>query len=375
MQEVEPVERHTLSVPARESTRSPAGRSPRRAIPSLDGLRAVSIALVIIAHVATDEFSGVRALGSLGVRVFFVISGFLITTLLIAEKERTGTIDLARFFLRRTLRIFPPYYFYIGVVAILLALGVGSAPNVRFLPALTYTTNWFSPRAGWLGHSWSLSVEEQFYLCWPFCIVLVGMVRARSAAIAVLLFSSAVRCLIYVLTKDGLKADGFNFDFIAAGCLLALLEPEIRDSARWRRLLQGFAFPALAIVALLLHLLFVDQIRWRFLAEMVVIQPVQAVCLALFLAWCVARPESAMGRVLNTRILRRLGVASYSIYLWQQLFVGDEVVLPWYGKVACALAAGAAGYIVVEKPVLALRKRIEPPPSSASAARNPVVGA
>ena len=135
-------------------------------VPCLDGLRGISVCLVLLAHLSgTRELtSGARlpdlyGLGNLGVRVFFVISGFLITLLLLHERAKTGRISLLRFFLRRALRILPAAFLYIGVILVLGAMGsIVLAPGDR-LHALTYTVNYHHLRSWYVSHLWSLSVE------------------------------------------------------------------------------------------------------------------------------------------------------------------------------------------------------------------------
>jgi hypothetical protein len=136
-------------------------------IPSLDGLRAISIGLVLFGHLLGTsgfflplEANKHLALGELGVRVFFVISGFLITNLLLTELAAAGRIHIGRFYLRRTFRIFPPYYVFILVLALAaLARWIELAPGDLF-HTLTYTSNYDATRSWNVGHTWSLSVEE-----------------------------------------------------------------------------------------------------------------------------------------------------------------------------------------------------------------------
>src|SRR4051812_33530313 len=142
-------------------------------IPSLDGLRAISIAFVLFAHLAgTRNFPASRVVGkivdfgALGVHVFFVISGYLITRLLLEELERRQRISLGRFYLRRTLRIFPPYYAFILALVAAQALGWLQLASRDVMHAMTYTSNYYLERSWFTGHTWSLSVEEQFYLLW-----------------------------------------------------------------------------------------------------------------------------------------------------------------------------------------------------------------
>ena len=166
-----------------------------RLIPSLDGLRALSVVAVILGHTESAlldriPFSASFRNGGQGVAVFFVISGFLITHLLIKELRREGQISLHRFYLRRTFRIFPPFYFYLLVVAFLSLLQKVPVKATSMLAAATYTWNYVPSAEGWiLGHSWSLAIEEQFYLLWPACMAYFSRRTNLSIAAGVILLS------------------------------------------------------------------------------------------------------------------------------------------------------------------------------------------
>lgn len=147
-------------------------------IPSLDGLRAISILLVLASH--SNRSPGYPAalawLGSwskLGVLVFFVISGYLITLLLLDEEARNGRISLREFYIRRVFRIIPAYWTYILSVALLSITGVIEILPMSFVTALTFTTHIIPVEVSWeLGHTWTLALEEIFYLCWPVTFLL-----------------------------------------------------------------------------------------------------------------------------------------------------------------------------------------------------------
>ncbi len=202
-------------------------------IPSLDGLRAISIALVLIAHLAgtrnfplsevTGNFWG---LGEFGVRVFFVISGFLITGLLMQELNgEGGRIRLGRFYLRRTLRIFPPYYSLLAALGIASLLGAVTLAPHDLAHSATYTSNYDLGRSWFVGHTWSLSVEEQFYLLWPAVLLMAGLRRGFFIAAAVVLLSPFIRVAEWELFRSAGAGVGMRFetvaDSIATGCLLA----------------------------------------------------------------------------------------------------------------------------------------------------------
>ena len=159
-----------------------------RLIPSLDGLRAVSICLVLLAHASwflpvwltrTSPFRYIVGSGTNGVAAFFVVSGFLITSLLLNEQQKTGSISLKRFYFRRTLRIFPPYYAFMLVMLGLWATHFVNLDPAAVKAALTYT--WalipLQQESGLIAHCWSLSIEELFYLLWPLtCCFFLGSI-------------------------------------------------------------------------------------------------------------------------------------------------------------------------------------------------------
>jgi peptidoglycan/LPS O-acetylase OafA/YrhL len=199
-------------------------------IPSLDGLRAISISMVVASHSAlclsithpewfemrlsSLALSTLNLSGRLGVNVFFVISGFLITTLLLKDGH------LGRFYFRRTLRIFPPFYAYLIVVLVLVGFGIISVPTTDLIAGFTYTENYFATKDGWyLLHAWSLAVEEQFYLILPAMMLLTK--RPLFPLLAMIL-CPLIR-LYYVSHGGPVIEQGFETvaDSLAAGCLLA----------------------------------------------------------------------------------------------------------------------------------------------------------
>ncbi len=160
--------------------------APGEKIDSLDGFRAVSILLVVFGH--ADKSWGMPAWLSVsleflvhqqaGVMIFFVISGFLITNLLLDEKRATGDVNIQRFYGRRLLRILPVNYLYIGFVFCLWTSDPHAFSGSAFLHALTYTFNFAANDSWLLGHLWSLSIEEQFYLLWPNVIFFPVQIRS-----------------------------------------------------------------------------------------------------------------------------------------------------------------------------------------------------
>jgi peptidoglycan/LPS O-acetylase OafA/YrhL len=343
----------------RERSRQEGGR-----IACLDGLRAVSIGLVLLGHLrGTRGFapSLVPAGGAeLGVRVFFVISGFLITSLLLKEWERTRTISIREFYVRRVYRIFPAFYVFFGCVLLLQALSLLHLQPHDALAAATYTVNYHPQRSWWIGHLWSLSVEEQFYLLWPLLLRLAGPERGVWAATAAVLAAPFVRVGLWVLAPTLRPTIGEAFptvcDALAIGCVLACLRDRLEASPRYLAFLQARAFLLLPALALLVA----TTLRRHMAADFLFGQSFCNVAIALFIHRCVRFPGGLPGRVLNARPLVLVGSLSYSLYLWQQLFLNrgaHSLVTAFPLNVALAFAAACASHFLVERTFLRLRER------------------
>lgn len=338
----------------------------------LDGLRAISIGLVLVEHLfGTRGFPvsiemaqrlHLSSIGRLGVQVFFVISGFLITTLLFREADQTGTIRLTRFYFRRSLRIFPAYYLLVAIVAVLSTLGLMELLEGDLFHAWTYTTNYHAPRGWWLGHAWSLAVEEQFYLLWPAALVALGRRRALGLAAAIVLAVPVIRSVQFAWIPGSARLIGETFhtvaDSLAVGCLLAGVRGWLASSPAWvgfRRSPWSVLAPLIAVaVPVLLN----SRPQARHLWGTTLTNLSIAACIDLVLsgAW----PRTL--RVLEIGWIVRLGAWSYSIYLYQQLFLNPKspssgVGFPW--NLALALGAAALSYHLVEGPCLRLRERWE----------------
>jgi len=353
-------------------------------IPSLDGIRAVSIGLVLFGHLLGSrgfffslEVDKHLAPGELGVRIFFVISGFLITNLLLAEAAKNGRIHIGRFYLRRTFRIFPAYYVLVlALFAAELAGWIALAPG-DLIHALTYTTNYHPTRSWNVGHTWSLAVEEQFYLLWP-ALLLLGRRRALWIAALFVLAGPLIRLGLWELTVAAREGIGHRFetiaDSVAIGCVLSGARSWLHRQALYRRVLSS-PWLVLAPVILLLSGELSQHPRINLLLGF----SFQNVLIVLCIDRWVTYPSGAIGRALNSPPVVFIGVISYSIYLWQQLFLNRYAVSwPTTFPVSIALVFGAAliSYYVIERPALRFRQRIEHVlfPGRAGAARaEPVV--
>lgn len=342
--------------------------SPR--IPSLDGLRAVSILLVLVSHLAyTNHFvfsspSILRWLdvGSLGVRVFFTISGYLITRLLLQELDTHGTVYLPRFYLRRALRIFVPYYFYVLVVLLVHSFGWVQLTSQDVFHAFTYTVNYYPDRSWVIGHGWSLSVEEQFYLLWPAILLLAGRRRGLKLALTFFLLVPFFRLFYYFTVPSFVDYElGYRFetsaDAIAIGCLLAGSQEWLLQNQRVQTLLHSKILILIPGMVLWLNYLNPDWKRAHLISP-----SLENFGIALCLLWCLSYPNGRVGRMLNARGLIFLGQMSYSIYLWQQLFTdyrGTSLLSTFPVNVGLIAVTALVSFFLVERPSLKLRGWLE----------------
>jgi peptidoglycan/LPS O-acetylase OafA/YrhL len=334
-------------------------------IPSLDGLRALSIAFVLLGHLGgTAGFPiparavSFFAIAELGVRVFFVISGFLITGLLFSEIERTGTISLPRFYLRRTLRILPPYYSMLLCIGLASTTGVIDLKPGDLLHAVTYTTNYHADRAWSLGHTWSLAVEEQFYVLWPAALLLLGPKRGLKIAVAIILLAPLVRLGEWYAGWRELIGNSFETvaDALATGCVLAGARQALWRDARYRRLLTSRWFILVPLIPLALSALSRPRI------DFAVATTVSNLCIAATIDWCVRFHQGRVGRILNAAPIAFVGVLSYSLYLWQQPFINrtsDAATARFPLSLLLAAACALVAYYAIERPSFAFRTRVE----------------
>ncbi len=312
-------------------------------IPSLDGLRAISISLVIFGHLlsARHGSTAISVYSNTGVRIFFVISGFLITTILLNEHSQTGTISLREFYLRRAYRIFP------AACVFVLAILIFFWRSLRWYDVaamLFYMVNFDGARPWMIGHLWSLSVEEQFYFLWPSVLrkwyqhrvpILLGVCALAP------LYSSV--CYFYKLPSGGYGTFPSVADNLAVGCLAAMLSqriPKINGPAAFIMTSIVIAVP-----------LFAANTPLRTLLMLFILWPVMHLSIAGLVLHVVRTPY----RFLNSLPIVWLGKISYSLYLWQQVFCFNPSLNQGYRFVPVALLVACLSYYLVEQPALRLR--------------------
>lgn len=355
-------------------------------IPCLDGIRAMAISLVLFSHLVgasglevPESWHRFLDVGQLGVRVFFVVSGYLITTLLLEEHRRYGTVSLTHFYFRRTFRIFPAFYVFVVALMLADALGWVALHDGDVLHALTYTTNYHRDRSWELGHLWSLAVEEQFYLLWPLMFLLLGVRGAIAMAAAYLVIAPVVRVVTWQLYPEQLPGIGETFqtvaDAIATGCVLATARAWLAERPAFLALQRS----PWTVVSLVLLIFVINHHAGSITISYPVGETALNVCIALFIDWCLRNPSSRLGAFLEWRPIAYVGVLSYSLYLWQQPFTNrerDALVTSFPINLLCIVVAALASYHLIEKPFLAWRQRLEGllPRRQPRAAHVPVAG-
>jgi peptidoglycan/LPS O-acetylase OafA/YrhL len=346
----------------------------RRHVPALDALRAVSVLLVITVHVHFGHWAWLGGVN--GVTIFFVISGYLITTLAIREEAESGKLSIPAFYARRTFRIFPMYYLTIGIYAILiLGLNVSPDKTANFIAVLPYHLTYLSEVPFFFGihgaqasiplyHAWSLGIEEKFYLFWPCLIFLVPTpaLRRLTVCAALLVLAAAAPRLI------SLGALFFPYFHILAGCFLAISLSDERIFKRLRFLGTGKWFWIFAGLLAVIHLLTPYYSYFPFDQN---INVVYGVVVALLLATIVLSTDLTESNF--SKSLARLGRLSYGVYLFHILCINlVEVVLRRVPHVpdlfiglldifcAALLATGFAwiASVLFERPLIKMGHRI-----------------
>jgi len=360
---------------ARSSEVSPdwSPRLPYR--PGLDGVRALAVAGVVLYHAGVSWVPG----GFLGVDVFFVLSGYLITSMLLVERAGSGRIDLGRFWRGRARRLLPAL-----ALVVLFALIATSTiarddlarTRADALASVVFMTNWqeiisshsyFNAfgRPSLLQHLWSLAVEEQFYLIWPLLLVggLRWLGRRRMFALTALgaLASTGLMWALYDPNLDPSRVyygTDTRSSTLLVGALLAFAWPATRlhtvSSARARNVLDAVGVAALAgILAVFWRA--ADYDPWLYRGGFLLV----AICAGLLVAVAV-HPAARLGTILGSRPLRWIGVRSYGIYLWHwpiMELTRPRVDVPWHGpllvtaQIGLTVAIAAASYRYVEHPV------------------------
>lgn len=304
-----------------------------RHLPSLDGFRGISIMIVVISHLVlyTKNYALATIFnGTLGVHVFFVISGFLITTLLLKERIEHNGIQLRNFYIRRFLRIFPVAYLFIAcIIGLNIIFGL-HVSMLEIIGSVFYLMNfsYFRQNGSWYTeHYWSLSIEEQFYLLFPFILkksiktYLLVMLTLAVIVPLTLFFLFLLHInnpILAIVLKYLLKFNG-----IAVGSVFSFLlfknKIPVKNLAKYKLYLNLVLIPVIFMV----------KVNPNYSVYTALENAFVAILIAIIIVSNLVYSKGITYRFLNSRILINLGILSYSIYIWQQLFTRE---VPWSGK-------------------------------------------
>lgn len=288
---------------------------------TIDGFRAVAALGVVFAHAVSYRFGAEKflhygqrladPLAETSVDLFFVISGFIITTLLLTERERTGTISISSFYIRRVCRIIPPLALYLLAASSL-------TPPSSLAMASTFTCN-IGSCSWYVAHTWSLSVEEQFYLGWPMLLALFGTEW--------LPFAIGTLLIAFLAAPPTAHSNLISFACIGMGALYASRPAKIQA----------------------------NSLAWIVVAAYLMIGPLYmpgkaGVLLPLLIVYLLFGAPDWVKSVLAWRPIQMVGLCSYSLYLWQQIFLGRSSTAPlWLLPIVVVLSV-----VMVEQPFIRL---------------------
>ena len=347
-----------------------------RRLPALDGIRAVAVAAVILYHFGLNWAGG----GYLGVDLFFVLSGFLITGLLVEERVASGGISLSRFYARRARRLFPALLLVLGAVVLYAAAG---GPNLDpqalrgdVLSTLFYVANWhfiasnnpyFAPFAtpSPLEHTWSLAIEEQFYVVWPVLITLLAKIGKRNwrpfamMMTAVLAVASALDMAVLASRSADISRAYFGTDTRAfalmVGAFLALwMDRPHQFSRAAQRGLHGIGAAALCLIVVGFVVLGGPP-RWMFDGGFLGI----AILASLVIASVAGPDYGPLGAALSLRPIQWIGKLSYGLYLWHWpvcvFLTSSTTGFPGWAvdlaRAAITLGFATVSFYAVEQPI------------------------
>lgn len=356
----------------------------KRYIPTLDGWRALAILLVIVDHVdyASEVSRGwsnqIFHQAQHGVTVFFVLSGFLITTLLLEEREKTGDLDLRSFYYRRVFRILPAAYAFLAVVAVLSAFRVVDGSTYALSGCVLFVRNYIFSNSRATDHFWSLAVEEQFYLFMPAALLFL---RRRTAVVLGIVVCFAVAGWRWYMILSPTYADplqdfrlrmhtDFRIDCLLYGALLAgAMRVEV--VAKWMKKILHPAVWCVLLGLFVYDLRIVDNYTTVYRLTLI----------TALLAGTVLRPTALPARILELAPLRWIGRISYSLYLWQNLFTFVPIAPPrgmfWWQyfpyNLILSFVAAALSYYLLERPILKWARYQRIPPAETSKADSPAV--
>ncbi|HWD59838.1 MAG TPA: acyltransferase [Stellaceae bacterium] len=355
--------------------RSPTNPAASRRIPELDGWRGLSILGVVIGHLVNVRYTGgpdvdttnlASVMANWGVRIFFIVSGFIITRLALQELTAQGHFSVARFYVRRAFRIVPAFYFYLLCIALFAGLGLINQSLYGTALAATFICNFSNSPCDWFaGHSWTLSFEEQFYLIFPIIIYLSGQYfgKAVLSILGILMIFPFIRYFMH-LGDAWYQASGMclSFSLICVGAVFAAYEAKVRELATGRRnvIMTAAAAAVLVVTGTVSSLVSFPLRSLQAYVQAGVTDVLLPPCLAWIVLSLVYR-EGYLSGLLRSRIVQFFGLISYSLYLWQQAFTANVIYYKapsWLLFPPLMLVAAVLSYYGIERPCTQLGRRL-----------------
>ena len=335
-------------------------------IKGFHGLRAIAISLVILTHL--DLLARLPSIpfiknrfwhlisGETGVNLFFVLSGFLITSIILNEKITTGKINILHFFVRRCIRLLPPLILFYAMIISISMLGLIPIPIEAILYAFFYVYN-FVPNQFYvyeLGHIWSLSVEEQYYLTWPFVLYFVNKFWKITFLFFLAICSSVLAIIYFPSIQEFQNYRPLRF-FIPAIAPILLGSFAAILNLRFKHKMTHFSQNEILWPAIILVLYFFPLYAPLFLFGM--IHLVQALGFSFMLLWIVNHQESSTIKLLEFSVVKYIGTISYGLYVFQGLFLrtgggGESWVHHFPYNILLAFLCAILSYELVEKRTL-----------------------
>lgn len=305
-------------------------------LPTLDGWRAIAIILVLFSHgfesfylfldISPSHYAdGIRKIGLLGVQIFFGLSGLLITTKLLQEEHKNSSISLRGFYWRRAFRILPASLFFLLIAGLLAWIGILDISFERWLSTVFFAANYTNSEHSWyLGHFWSLAVEEHFYFIWPIIFIMLKGANKRIifalSSIIILIIWRILDFRFQIIGDQPAKFWG-RTDIAVDGILWGVLFALVQSNERFHSILISILKHSLAWPILLFTLVVLQSFPDMHWLLSLCLTSIKAIVIPLLILTTLIQINTWKATILEYSLLRYIGRLSYSLYLWQQLFL------------------------------------------------------